>query len=149
MYLWESIQSPACPHTSLPSVPAARTVWLHFWSWSPRRWRRPQHHPHATAWGRSALDPHTPHGYEIAALSLLSHPHPRQEKKMKKTKKEEEERRGGVRGNKECLFQEKNQKHAAHLCLLARTDHVKYSEHLVTLNKSRVLPVRKERLSTE
>lgn len=68
---------------------------------------------------------------------------------MKKTKKEEEERRGGVRGNKECLFQEKNQKHAAHLCLLARTDHVKYLECLVTLNKSRVLPLRKERLSTE
>ena len=48
MYLWESVQSPACPHTSLPRVLAARIVWLHSWSWSPGRWRRPPHHPHAT-----------------------------------------------------------------------------------------------------
>ena len=38
-------------------------------------------------WGGSALDPHTPHSYEIAALSLLSHPHLRQGKKAKKTKR--------------------------------------------------------------
>ena len=88
-------------------------------------------------WRQPALGPHSSHGYEVAALSPISHLYPRQEEK---TTRQREGGRGKEKGETEeeemrsVYFRKKkkirNTQQTSTRVLLARTESMKYSNRV-------------------